>query len=114
MLKPRARLAIARPMRPKPTIPSVLLLAWVPSSGTARPQPSRMTAENSLIRRHAFSSRVKARSAVQSVSTSGVLVTTRPRALAAATSIWSKPTLQVAATFTLGGSLAMAAASSFM
>ena len=51
-----------------------------------------------------------AMSAVASVSTSGVLVTISPRALAAAMSIWSKPTLKVASAFTDFGSALMVAA----
>jgi hypothetical protein len=42
-------------------------------------------------------------SAVQSVGTSGVLVTMRPLACAALTSMWSNPTLQVAAIFRWAG-----------
>ena len=57
---------------------------------------------------------MKARSAVQSVSTSGVLVTTTPRVRAAAASMWSKPTLVVATMRTWSGSRAIAAASSLI
>ena len=116
MLKPRARWAMARPMRPKPTMPSVLPLAWMPSISRMpklRRQPARMVPVCSHARRQAHSSSMNARSAVQSVSTSGVLVTIRPRALAAATSMWSKPTLHVAATRTVAGRRAIRSAVSF-
>jgi len=39
-----------------------------------------------------MSSSIRASSAVSSVSTSGVFVTTRPRAFALTVSIWLKPT----------------------
>ena len=103
-------------MRPNPTMPSVLPLARTPSISRMpklRPQPSRMMALYSHARRQAHSSSMNAKSAVQSVSTSGVFVTTRPRALAAGTSMWSNPTLQVAATRTLAGSRPITSGVSF-
>ena len=65
--------------------------------------PARTIRSPSPARRAAISIRVKAHSAVAKERTSGVFVTTMPRALAAAMSIWSKPTLNVAMIFMLGG-----------
>ncbi len=73
-----------------------------------------MIVSYSCARRQAASSSSIVKSAVQSVSTSGVLVTTRPRARAAGTSMCSKPALVVAAMRTRAGSLSTVAASSLM
>jgi hypothetical protein len=98
-----------------PTMPSVLPLARRPSmSGRPklRRQPWRMILSYSEARRQAQRISMKARSAVQLVSTSGVLVTTRPPARAASASMWSKPTLTVATIRRWSGTAAMSAASS--
>ncbi len=109
MSKPRARRATACPMRPMPTMPSVRPLGWIPRlSGMPNGlrQPSRMMARYSAPRRQAARISRKARSAVLSVSTSGVLVTMSPRAFAAATSMWSVPALGLAMIRTLSGNAA--------
>ena len=86
MPKPRARRATAVPMAPMPTMPSVAPATARPSScvgpHTVHP-PLRTRRSPSPRRRAAASSRAKARSAVASVSTPGVLVSTTRRALAA-------------------------------
>ena len=96
MPKPKwARRATARPMRPKPTRPRVLPVTRVPIMWVgrhpvhARPRTCRSP---SPMRRAAARSRTMAMSAVQSVNTSGVLLTAMPRAPAASRSTCSKPT----------------------
>ena len=89
-------------------------MTWVPSIAVGPQMPqlaARIMRSPSLARRAAPSSRSMAQSAVASVSTSGVLVTIRPRALAAARSMWSKPTEKLAGIFTASGRLAMSLAS---
>ncbi len=73
-----------------PRMPSVLPFTPMPSSSPwpiRRRQPARMIKSYSCARRAAASSSMKAKSAVHSVSTPGVLVTAMARAFAAATSI---------------------------
>ena len=80
----RARRATARPIRPRPTMPSTLPASSRPSSWVGvqpRQRPVRTSASPSKARRAAPSRHSMARSAVASVSTSGVLVTVMPRAL---------------------------------
>ena len=97
-----------------PTMPSVLPLTRMPSSSVMRSDrfhPCRITAPYSAARRQAprISSRV--RSALQSVSTSGVLVRAMPRRPSAERSTWSNPTLTVATSRTLSGRARTSAAS---
>jgi len=90
MPNPAARRATARPMRPKPTMPRVF-------PDTSRPRnrkgaqslnfPSRTLLSPSTTRRATARMSVKARSAVASVSTPGVLETGMPRRVAAAMSM---------------------------
>ena len=90
----RARSATARPMRPNPTMPSVLPATRVPSSCVGRHPlqlPARTMRSPSPARRAVASRSVIARSAVSSVRTSGVLVTTMPAARAAPRSMCPKP-----------------------
>jgi hypothetical protein len=92
MSKPRARRAVTWPTRPMPTIPSRLPVTCTPSMklGLQVFQPPERTRRSpSLARRAAPSSSSMVISAVASASTSGVLVTAMPRALAAARSMWS-------------------------
>ena len=96
MSKPKcARLASARPIRPSPIRPSVLPVTLAPIMWVG-PQPCHVPARTSRspspARRAIISKSVMAMSAVQSVSTSGVLVTVNPAALAASRSMWLKPT----------------------
>ena len=96
MSKPKcARLAIALPMRPMPMMPSVLPVTLVPIMWVGDQLahwPARNCRSPSPARRATESSRLMAMSAVQSVSTPGVLVTTMPRWRAASVSMWLKPT----------------------
>ena len=74
--------ATARPMRPRPMMPSCLPRSSVPSmKSSVHPfQPPRRTSRSpSAIRRAAARIRLQVSSAVASVSTSGVFVTTTPR-----------------------------------
>ncbi len=90
MPKPRPRAITARPMRPAPTTPSTPPATRTPrkSAGEKPPvhRPARRKRSLSGIRRAAASRRPKARSAVASVSTSGVLQTAIPSRRAASTS----------------------------
>ncbi len=84
--------ATARPIRPLPMIPSCLPRSSVPSmKSSVQPfhPPARTSRSPSAIRRAAARISPHVSSAVASVSTSGVFVTTTPRALAAATSMLS-------------------------
>src|SRR5438034_7272072 len=86
----RARRATARAMRPIPTSPSVFPETLVPSRCVGRQPvqaPARTCRSPSPARRATISINMKASSAVSSVSTSGVLVTTTPRVRAAARSM---------------------------
>lgn len=76
------------------------------------PHPARTIRSYSDARRHAASTSSIVKSAVQSVSASGALLTAIPRARAAATSMWSYPALAFAMIFTLGGNAAMCSACS--
>ena len=95
MSNPEARRATARPIRPSPTIPSVAPLTaaprYCPGSHVSQ-SPSRTAAIASGSLRAAASSSANVRSAVASVSTSGVLPTGMPRAEAASRSTLSYPT----------------------
>src|ERR1035437_228611 len=105
MSNPMARFETAAPMRPKPTIPSTFLRPLPPRLTSA---PSRRFGPHSLYRpafmyscasgilRAAASRSAHVKSAVVSVSTSGVLLTGRPSAVAPATSMLLKPTEQFA------------------
>ena len=92
MLKPKCpRRATATPIRPIPTMPSVLPVTSAPIMWVGRhpvQRPARTSRSPSPARRAAISSRVIAVSAVVSVSTRGVLVTTIPALAAAAVSMW--------------------------
>src|SRR5512139_56626 len=102
MEKPRDRRATAEPIFPIPTIPSVF-----PWTGTPRnphgshpvQRPTRRNRSASENFRAAARSRANPRSAVASVSTSGVLQTRTPRRVASATSMLFTPTAKVDTTF---------------
>ena len=90
MENPAARLAVAVPMRPAPTMPSVAPVTSLPSiSRGPHPvkRPSRTYRSPSATRLAAANMRAQATSAVVSVSTSGVLVTGMPRLVQASTSM---------------------------
>ena len=92
MPKAGALAATARPIRPRPTIPSCLPRSSVPSmKSSVHPfhAPRRTRRSPSPMRRAAARIRPHVSSAVASVSTSGVFVTITPRAFAAATSMLS-------------------------
>src|SRR6266545_2711214 len=94
MSKPSARRATARPILPKPTTPRVLPWMSAPRSSVNSHcfhLPSRTWRSPSSTRRAVAMSRAQAKSAVVSVSTSGVLVMTTPRRVAAATSTLLNP-----------------------
>ena len=89
-----ARRATALPMRPGPTMPKTLPFRSRPRSRSgAHPAnlPVRTIRSPSTTRRARASRRAIVRSAVASVSTLGVWVTTIPCAAAAARSIWFTP-----------------------
>ncbi len=95
MLKPFARCATPRPMRPMPTMPSVApKTSWPSIMSIAQPRnrPLRVKLSASTTRRAAAISKVNAKSAVASSRTPGVLVTITLRAVAAGMSMLSKPT----------------------
>ncbi len=100
-------------MRPMPTIPSRLPDSLRPSIQVGvqpwKP-PAWVMLAPSTMRREAAMIRPMVRSAVSSVSTPGVLVTMIPRALAAATSMWSKPTPKLAISFSCGPAFSIRAA----
>src|SRR6267143_1162019 len=103
--KPPARLAIARPIRPNPTIPNVFPHTSVPTSWSRFQPcqiPDRASASPSPRRRATAIISVHAKSAVVSSSTPGVFVATTPRFVHAATSILSKPTATFAAIRSFG------------
>ena len=106
MPKPSARRATASPIRPRPTIPSVAPgeVRAEPGRGLPRApaRPRAPAAAPSGIRRASASSSAKARSAVASVSTSGVLPTGMPRSAAASRSMLSVPTAMFAIAFRSG------------
>ena len=96
---PVARRATARPMRPIPTMPSVIPVTEAPSICVG-PQPCHAPARTrrspSPMRRATARIRAIVRSAVASVSTPGVLVTTMPASRAASRSMWSTPAPKLA------------------
>ena len=87
---PWPRLAMAWPMRPMPSTPSVAPCTSPPAN-MSKPQcdqrPSRRKRSLSEIRRAVAIINAKPKSAVVSVSTPGALVTTTPRAVQAGTSM---------------------------
>ena len=92
MPKEVARRAVARPMAPGPTMPSVLPRSPVPRSAMKLQRhgsPVRTRRSAAPRPRVVISTRAMAMSAVASVSTPGVLVTTTPRSVQAATSTLS-------------------------
>ena len=93
--KPSSRRATALPIRPIPTIPTVVSCRSRPSMKSG-PQvvhsPRRTSASPSVSPRAMPSMSATARSAVLSVSTSGVCPTGIPRAVAASRSTLSTPT----------------------
>src|ERR1039457_1903035 len=105
MSNPFARRATARPIRPKPMMPSVAPAISAPSNCNGC-QPVHLLARTnrspSPIRRATFISKAKAMSAVASVKTPGVFVTGIFRAVAVATSMLLKPTPKFATTFRPG------------
>jgi hypothetical protein len=105
MLKPFARCATPRPMRPMPTMPSVASKTSCPSiMSIAQPWklPVRVKLSASTTRRAVAISSVKAKSAVASSSTPGVFVTITLWAVAAPTSMLSKPTATLLTHFSPG------------
>ena len=111
MLRPNAcrRGASAVPMRPSPRMP-----ARLPENlcaGAIRPcsqRPARTKRSASTIRRQAQSARITPRSATSSYST-GVVVTTMPRSLAALRSVVSSPTPMIAQISRFGSASIMSA-----
>ena len=100
-----ARRPTAWPIRPAPSNPSVRPRSSIPSnsSGCHPVQLPLLTSSvPSTTRRAQARIRAQARSAVASVSTSGVLVTAMPRISAATTSTLSCPTAQFAMILSLG------------
>ncbi len=92
VLNASARLAIAWPILPSPTIPTVLPDMDVDrGSDPERQRPTRTKTSPSTARRATFNIKNIATSAVSSVRISGVLVTVMSRLNAAAVSILSKP-----------------------
>ena len=84
------RRATSRPIRPKPTTPSVLpAMSWASAGGGSRRAhaPLRANCEYSAKRRASAMIKTTVRSATAAVSTPGVLQTATPRAVAAATSM---------------------------
>ena len=82
-------------MRPKPTTPTVLPVTSVPSihAGSTSVQPPERTIRSaSTTRRAAARSSAIAWSAVASVRTPGVFVTSTPRRRHASRSTWFTPT----------------------
>ena len=82
--------ATARPIRPRPMSPSCLPRSSVPSmKSNAQPfqSPRRTSRSPSASRRVIARISAHVKSATESVSTSGVLVTMTPRARACATSM---------------------------
>ena len=115
MPKPSPRRAIAWPMRPQPTIPSVMPVVSPPTMcvgyhGTH--SPSRTWRSPSLMRRAMPSSSANAMSAVASVSTPGVLPTAMPRLAASSRSMLSVPTARLATALT-DGAASKSSASTF-
>src|SRR5216683_2037545 len=103
--KATARRPTAWPTRPAPRRPSVRPRNSRPSNSSGRQPvhvPPLMSSAPSTTRRAQARIRAHVRSAVASVSTSGVCVTFTPRISAATTSTLSCPTPQVAMTFNLG------------
>src|SRR5258706_334017 len=89
-----ARRATARPMRPNPTMPSVLPQTSVPHNWSkfhCRQAPERANRSPSTRRRATPIRRVHVKSAVVSSSTPGVFVTATLRSVHAGTSILSYP-----------------------
>ena len=83
-----ARCAMAWPMRPMPTMPRRAPDTLRPSgSGPFGHWPARMKRSERATWRASASIKAIARSATSSFNTSGVWVTTTPRAFAAATSM---------------------------
>ena len=92
MPNPRLRRAIAAPMRPSPTMPSVApCTSWPvkPISSQVFHRPDRVNLSPSTTRRAVAMRIAHAMSAVVSVSTPGVFVTRMPRRVAAGTSMLS-------------------------
>ena len=89
MPNPAARLATARPMRPRPITPRVLPWTSNPRKNSGpqiQGRPARRNRSPSATRRAEASSSAQARSAVASVTTSGVLVASTPLAVQASRS----------------------------
>ena len=85
MPKPSPRRATASPISPGPTIPSVApWTSWPsqPAGSHVHHSPLRTEPADSTIRRETARIRAKARSAVVSVRTPGVLPTAIPRSVA--------------------------------
>mmetsp|Transcript_19440 Transcript_19440/g.39644 ORF Transcript_19440/g.39644 Transcript_19440/m.39644 type:complete len:200 (+) Transcript_19440:120-719(+) len=97
-LKARNRRATACPMRPSPTMPTVLPCTSFPHihSGSQTPHdPSRAAVKASPTRRAVTRRRATVRSAVVSVRQSGVKPSWIPFSLSSAVSTWLYPTLMV-------------------
>ena len=87
-----ARAAIAPPIRPSPTTPRVLPASSVPTNALRSQRPARVDATASGMRRTSASSNANVNSVAAIVFAPGVLRTTIPASVAAATSIASTPT----------------------
>ena len=105
MANPAARLATARPIRPRPITPRVRPWTSNPRKNSGPQIQGRRARRNrspSVIRLAAASSSAQVRSAVASVTTSGVLVASTPLAVQAPRSRLSKPTAKLATTASSG------------
>ena len=114
MPKAVARRAVASPIAPGPTMPSVFPRRPVPSSAVkfhCHGSPVRTRRSAAPRPRVVISTRAIAMSAVASVSTPGVFVTTTPRSLQAATSTLSYPTTTSATTCRPGPAASRSSAS---
>ena len=97
-----ARSATAPPMRPSPTMPSVLPYNSVPMNGLRSQRPARIEATASGVWRASDNISAKVCSVAASVFAPGVLSTTMPASVAAGTSIASTPTPARATTVSFG------------
>ena len=88
----RARMAVAKPMRPKPAMPSVLPKSSTPVNASLAQAPPLTCRSAAGIRRARASISPRVSSATVTEFCDGVMLRTTPAALAAATSTLSSPT----------------------
>ena len=109
----RARCATSCPMRPSPTMPSVLPRSSLPRKRRFSQRPSFIARSAAGTERASASINAQACSATLMLFAPGALTTRMPRALAAATSTLSTPAPARAITFSCGAA-ASSAASTFV